>query len=349
MNKHDNAANLAPDVTAEQVFEFLPSQATLEQAKTFLAARNVSFSGGSWDFMINERIKPALENGTVSLLEMVGFLAEAEEHGKQHVLLYKIGKSEQTRIFDLSRVKKICATEVRFPKFNSRSIVGVPESPTISEVRNEGTTIVIKVIEKRYVKDESSYREWEEDGQLFTSVNTRPYRAANVVRIHSDGLCEVRIHSHMDAYDYEVEARALLANLEPLIDSTKFSSYSLRNARHYVCDPKHRSKAMETFDLKHTEHLDLAEGRLRPSISGHGTSMLNNSSLTAAMDAFQVTEGTVHRAGLNVRPCKDLRRGINLGLSGADNEFFLTAKVTRSEYEYILQEILNALKAMRLK
>jgi hypothetical protein len=50
-----------------------------------------------------------------------------------------------------------------------------------------------------------------------------------------------------------------------------------------------------------------------------------------------------------VRPCKELRRGINLGLSGADNEFFLTAKITKSEYEYILKSILNALTAMNPK
>ncbi|MCG3268222.1 hypothetical protein [Yoonia sp. I 8.24] len=349
MNRHASAASLASDVTAEQIFKFLPSQATLEQAKTFLAKRSISFSAGSWDFMINERLKPALKDGTVSLLEVAGFLAEAEEHGKQHVLLYRIGKSEVARILDTNYLRAICATESRFPPFNSRSIVGVPESPTISEVRTEGTTIVIKVIEKRYVRDESSYREWEKDGQLFTSVDTRPYRAANVVRIHSDGLCEVRIHSHMDAYDYGVEARALLTNLEPLIDSKKFSSYSLQDAKQYVCDPKHRKKAMEAFDVKHTEHLDLAEGRLRPSISGYGTSMLNSSSLTAAIDAFHVTEGTVHRAGLTVRSCKGLRRNINLGLSGEDNEFFLTAKVTKSEYEYVLQTILGAMKAMKLK
>jgi hypothetical protein len=298
LNKQDNAANLASDVSAEQIFELLPSQATLEQAKTFLAARNVSFSSGSWDFMINQRMKPALQYGTISLSELAVFLSESEEHGKQHVLLYKISKRELKRILDPNHLKHICSTESRFPRFNIRSIVDVPENPVISEVRTEGTTIVIKVVEKRLVKDESSYREWEKNGQLFTSVNTRPYRAANVVRIHQDGLCEVRIHSHMDAYDYDVEARALLSNLEPLIDSTKFTSYSLRDARHYVCDPAHRASAMQAFDLKHTEHLDLADGRLRPSISGPGSSMLNNPSLTASIDAFQKAAGTVHRAGL---------------------------------------------------
>lgn len=349
MNKQYDIANLASDVSAQQIFEFLPSQATLEQAKTFLAARNVSFSSGSWDFMINQRMKPALKDGTISLPDLAGFLSETEEHGKQHVLLYKIRNQELKRILDTSYLEHFCATEDRFPSFNTRSIVGVPEKPVISEVRTDGKAIVIKVVEKRLVRDESSYREWEENGQLFTSVNTRPYRAANVVRIHPDGLCEVRIHSHMDAYDYDVEARALLSNLEPLIDSTKFTSYSLRDARHYVCDPAHRASAMKTFDLKHTEHLDLADGRLRPSISGPGSSMLSNNSLTASMDAFQEAEGTVHRAGLNVRACSELRRGINLSLSGADNEFFLTAKITKSEYEYILQSILNALKAMSPK
>ena len=153
----------------------------------------------------------------------------------------------------------------------------------------------------------------------------------------------------MDAYEYEIEARGLLNSLDPLIAASVCNPYSLRGARHYVCDPKQRKSAMEVLDLKHTEHLDLTDGRLRPSVSGPGFSMLTNTAITEAMDAFQRSEGTVQRAGLNVRPGKFLRRGLNLGLSGADNEFFLTAKITRAEYEYVLETVLEAIDAMASK
>lgn len=300
--------------------------------------------------MINHRLKPALESGSISLLELADFLAASEEHGRQHVLLYKISTKETKRLFETDHITETCNSDPKFPRTNSRSIVDVPDQPTVAEVREDTVSglnsIVIKTVEKRYIRDEGSYKEWEQDGKLYTSVDTRPYRAANIVRIRSDGLCEVRIHSHMDSYDYEIEARALLSSLEPLLDASKFQPYSLRDARHFVCEPKHRTDAMRIFDLKHTEHLDLTDGRLRPSVSGFGGSMLKNPSLTAAMDAFQRSDGTVHRAGLNVRPNGELRRGLNLGLSGADNEFFLTAKVTQSEYEYVLGTILYALKAM---
>jgi len=350
LNKHSDLPHLSEDVTAEQIFKFLPSQATLEQVRAFLSAREMSFSGGSWDFMINQRLKPALNQGKITLPELVEFLSSAEEHGKQHVLLYQANKVEINRLFNTNHVKSTCLDNEEFPLLDSRSFIGIPKLPMVSEVRKETVkgeaAIVIKVVERRHVRDESSFKEWEEDGKLFTSVDTKPYRAANVVRIRKNGLCEVRIFSHMDAFEYEIEARALLNSLSPLVESSNFKSYSLRQARHYVCDPSHRATVAKIFDLKHTDHLDLANGRLRPSVSGFGNSMLDNPSVTAAMDAFQSSEGTVHKAGMNVRPNGVLRRGLNLGLSGADNEFFLTSKVTRDEYEYVFQSLLDALAAM---
>ncbi|AUQ48376.1 hypothetical protein PhaeoP83_00052 [Phaeobacter inhibens] len=353
MNKHSELPQLSEDVTAEQIFEILPSQATLEQTKAFLSERKMSFSGGSWQFMINQRLKPALEQKKITLPELMNFLSSAEEHGKQHVLLYKANKTEVSRIFNTNHIESTCFDSEELPPFNSRSFVGIPKLPTVSEVRKDfigsEEAIVIKIVEKRHIRDESSFKEWEQDGKLFTSVDTKPYRAANIVRISESGLCEVRIFSHMDAFEYETEARALLNSLSPLIEGSNFKPYSLRQARHYVCDPKHRASVAKVFDLKHTDHLDLANGRIRPSVSGFGNSMLDNPTVTAAMDAFQSSEGTVHKAGLNVRPNGVLRRGLNLGLSGADNEFFLTSKVTREEYEYVFRSLLDAVASMAEK
>lgn len=353
MNNPETFPDTFSEIDADKIFSILPSQSTLEQAKTFLAARNLSFSAGSWGFMIDQRLKPAINDGQLSLIDIANFLAEAEEHGKQHVLLYKLKPHLIEKIFSNQYLASVCNETARFPAFNSRRVVDIPNDPTIAEIRKDSLhkeeTLLIKRIERRYVRDENSYREWEEGGKLYTSVDTQPYRAANVVRIRKSGLCEVRIHSHMDSYQYEIEAIGLLNALDPLIDASMFNPYSLRDARHYVCHPNHRKKAIEVFDLKHTEHLDLSDGRLRPSVSGPGTSMLRNTAVTDAMDAFQKSEGTVQRAGLTVRPGRDLRRGLNLGLSGADNEFFLTAKVTRAEYEYVLQTILDAIEAMSTK
>ena len=303
--------------------------------------------------MINNRLRPALDAGEITLMELADFLASAEEHGKQHVLLYSLRKNDTDRLFKPGYISSVCASEARFPDFNSRSIISIPNNPTIAEIRSDSVAgeeaIIVKVIEKRHVRDENSYKEWEEAGKLYTSVDTRPYRAANVVRIRRSGLCEVRIHSHMNAYEYDIEARALLNSLDPLVHSAKLSPNSLHDARQFVCEPTHRKKAMGMYDVKHTEHLDMSNGRLRPSISGAGASMLSNPGLVGAMDAYQKANATVHRAGLTVRAGMTLRRGLNLGLSGADNEFFLTAKVTRDEYEFVLETLLDAVETMATK
>lgn len=337
--------------SSDDIFELLPSQATLEQAKIFLASRGLSFSAGSWDFMIKERLRKHLKEGSISVFDLAEFLGECEEHGRQHVLLFKASKKERLRIFSDGFVESICKKEPRFPNFNERSVVKVPSAPTISEVREsivEGQRcFIIKVIEKRHARDEKTYKEWEEGGRLFTSVETQPYRAANIVRIREDGLCEARVFSHADAYAYEIEARALIKLLTPMLDHTEYQNFTLRDARHFVCDPRFRPKAKEIFDLKHTEHLDNSDGRLRPSVSGPGRSMLENDGITKAMDAFGASGSTVHRAGLTLKRREPLNRGLNLGLSGADNEFFLTAQVTKIEYEYVLKTLLSAIEDMK--
>lgn len=67
MNVTVSPLQLIEDVTAEQIFKLLPSQATLEQARLFLAGRGLSFSAQSWAAMIDQRLKPALNRNEISL------------------------------------------------------------------------------------------------------------------------------------------------------------------------------------------------------------------------------------------------------------------------------------------
>ena len=350
MDKQISTVKLDESVTIETVLTLLPSQATLEQVKTFLASKGLSFSAGNWETMIDQKLRPAYSAGKISLNEFADFLASVEEHGKQHVLLYKCNAKLLNSLFATDHVKQVCNTESRFPMINVRSIVDMPSTPTIVEVRNDvtkrGNAIVAKVVEKRHLLQESTRKEWEENGRLMTSVETRPYRAANVVRICEDGICEIRIHSHSDAYAYEMEATVLVNSLEPLIGYSDLVSMSLLDARNFAVDPRFRTEAKRLFDLRHTEYLDLADGRLRSSVGGMSQSMLDNVAVTSAIDAFQKEDSSVHRAGLRLKKVEGLRRGLNLGLSGADNEFFLTAKVTTEEYETVLNLLLTCMTKM---
>lgn len=247
-------------------------------------------------------------------------------------------------------MQSLCAQEDRFPALNTRSIIDIPAQPIIAEVRLVGSTddqqIIIKYIEQRYIRKEDTFKEWKQDGKILTSYDLVPYRAANVVRISRSGLCEVRIHSHSEAFDYESEALAQLENLAPLLSKSEFRPFSLAKARKFLCDAAHRKDAREIFELRHTEHFDLGDGRLRTSVGGLSSSMLDNKAVTDAIDAFQKSESTVHRAGFSLKECREIQRRININLSGGDNEFFMSAKVTRSEYEYALHQILACSKKM---
>lgn len=337
------------NVEIDDVFSLIPSQATLEQARDFLRRRNLEYSAGSWSDMISRRLQPKYEEKKISKAELVNFLCDAEEFGNQHVLLYQAPLVSIQDWLNESNLRSRLASDHIFPALNERNVIDLPSANVIAEVRKDqsifGECLVVKQIERRYVRMLETTEEWAEGEYLHSRVKTEPYRAANIVRVHPNGICEVRIHSNSDNSSYDLAARGLLRAIGPLVDFDKLKEFSLEKVRAYIWEPKHREEAKSRFSLRSSEHLDGKDGRLRPSSSSRTVSMLDNDDLVRALDAYSGS-ASVHRANLTLKPIEELKRGLNVNLTGADNEFFITAKATREEYEYILATILNAHEAM---
>lgn len=346
-----NNSDNFPNSDLEIILSVLPKQATLEQAREFLKMKGLAHSAGNWPDMIESRFKAYHDSKQLSVDEISNFLGESEEFGKQHVLLYTADKKILNIVFDQGKLKAALLSDRRFPELNKRNIVSLPDKATIVEVVQSagpfGKTITIKIIEKRHHTIPNEAVEYEEDGYLIRKVPTEPYRAANIVRIHENGLCEVRIHSHSQAVDYSIEATGVIRSLAPVINERFLTPFSLEEARSYIWTPAHRDSAKAKFTVRASEHIDGNEGRLRPSISGIDMSMLDNPGLVGAIDSFHNSTASVQRANLFVKPSELLNRPISLNLSGADNEFFLTARINRAEYDHILKVIIASCEAMK--
>ncbi|MCQ1572478.1 hypothetical protein NFO65_17230 [Neorhizobium galegae] len=341
--------NLKNEPNIEAILRHLELQGTLEQARSFLREHNLPFSAGSWEEMRNKRIKPAIQSNSITISDLLGLLAEVEEHGSQHVFLYSLAQNQSiTHLFDHSALQKLLSSEEKFPLLNEQSFVDMPSTPRISEVRQEMhgdiRCLVFKIVERRFLRENSE--EHYETGKIVITFEETPYRAVNIVRIWESGFCEVRIHSHQEALSYGGEAQGVLRSLEPLFTQFTWREYDLANARNGLFDPQRRDENKLLFSLKNANHRNNVGSKLAVSTVRTEASIYDDDSTVASLDTFHLNKDAsgayCDRVNIAVRAAASnglLARDINLIMHGENNEFTLTSRITRSEYEYTLSLI----------
>jgi hypothetical protein len=134
------------------LFPFIQSAGTLEQARLFLKSRNLPFSAGSWKQMVETRLQRNLDDGKLSEADIASFLGTVEEHGRQHVFLYK--SAHVDHLFSMASLRRLLAKSSQLPSLNEPRVAELPELPVISEIREDRRgkerAIVAKVVETRY-------------------------------------------------------------------------------------------------------------------------------------------------------------------------------------------------------
>lgn len=74
------------------IAKLLSETTSLAIVSAFLKERRLAHSAPSWDSMINNRLRPALKSRDISFEDLVELLGSVEEHGRQHVFLYRCSK-----------------------------------------------------------------------------------------------------------------------------------------------------------------------------------------------------------------------------------------------------------------
>jgi len=272
--------------------------------------------------MINRRLKPYLHDKSLKIDEISLLLREIEEHGGQHILLYQLGRNEALGdLFSPGSLEERIEGLPDWPRVGEASFVNLPEKQTIVEVRRDKKgskdSVIVKFVEKRVHKRRKGVE--QDKGDYLVRYSQETYRAVNVVRISADGIAEVRIFSHREATSYGGEAIALLQRTAPLVPVTKWESFPLGKLRNNLLNPKKRNEMKKQFKL----------------------------GLIGSLDLFGEERNASHcdRAAVYILPERANEREIAVVLhgdtNGQPNEVSVGARISRKEYEHILNSVIK--------
>lgn len=332
------------------LFELLRIQGTMDQVARLLRDKGLDHTASSWDDMINRRLKPYLHDKSLKIDEISLLLREIEEHGGQHILLYQLGRNEALGdLFSPGSLEERIEGLPDWPRVGEASFVNLPEKQTIVEVRRDKKgskdSVIVKFVEKRVHKRRKGVE--QDKGDYLVRYSQETYRAVNVVRISADGIAEVRIFSHREATSYGGEAIALLQRTAPLVPVTKWESFPLGKLRNNLLNPKKRNEMKKQFKLRYTQQRDANGNRLQAAVGTMSSDIYESQGLIGSLDLFGEERNASHcdRAAVYILPERANEREIAVVLhgdtNGQPNEVSVGARISRKEYEHILNSVIK--------
>jgi len=324
-----------------RLLNLLKGAATLAIVRQFLKQRGLASTAGSWDEMISDRLAPPLDDGALAVNDVVALLRECEEHGRQHVFLYRLSPGYKPPCSDPARLKAALKALNLLGLLDAPRFLEMPATPQIVDVRMETepkAAVIVKAVERR------EYQEFvgqtSSDGTLTKTYKTLEERAVNVARVRRDGLVEVRIFRQRNSSDYNDPLAGFLRLIKPLIDLAQCEEVSLVKAKTHIWETGPKLSGRIRINQQWARNAFGAENRL---ISQNPSRTLSddNGSLSS-MEAFVHVNGQ-HTAShvtwiLEPGPPEETR---NVALSGQAHEYALGQACTRDQYESILEGILK--------
>ncbi len=325
----------------ELLFKLLQENASLRQVSEFLRARNLPASAGSWDFMIDERLKPALEEEDLTQDDVVELLRVTEEHGRQHVFLYTCPASKAKELMQPDRVRKVLRALDAESLLDKPRLVDQPQSPTLVEVRWDGPadeqSLVVKIVEQRtyqvFVGEEERV-----GGRTIREYQDEKVRAVNLFKLHPDGLLELRIQSHRNTSEYKEDVERFWTLIGALLPGKAFAEVPLSKAKQGLWEKREELKGVVRYS-----GAQLRDSKKTVLTAATGTASANLSEDEGAAKSLdQFLEHDAYCDGSNIWwlpnsgvPSTDL----HVLLSGLINEFAVTMKCSKEDYEYALSQL----------
>jgi hypothetical protein len=333
----------------ELVFKLLQENSTLGQVAQYLKRKGLHYSAGSWDELFGKRVAKALEQKDLTREDLIELIRLSEEHGTQHIFLYTTSQRRARGLINeealASALEKmgLSALEER-PR-----ILDQPSSPTIADVRLEGEgdsqALVAKVVERRTYQrfiDQRSEGEF-----LIRRYRELTVRAVNLFRLRSDGLLELRIFTHENSSDYRSDISKMWTLLSFLFSPSDFKEVPLGKTKAKLWKSRN---ALGTVLRYSDSTLRNALGTaLSASAGDEQSSLFNDPGASNSLDEFLKHKaycdtsnvwwlkggGTRGENDFDALPSKD----VHILLKGAINEFTVTAKCSKQDYEYVLDQL----------
>lgn len=329
--------------TLRRVVELLSEATTLPVVRSFLQERGLPHSAGSWSSFEHDRLRPYLANGRLTEEDIFDLLRLGEEYGKQHIFLYKASPQTAVELLDYSTLQEAARQQGVAHVLDKPDVLSAPEEPTVVDIRLEGgaaddrKALVIKLVEARTSLELVDFQTDERD-RIIKTYQRSVTRGVNVVRLHRDGLLEIRIGSHTTSSRYKEDLKNILELISFVIPIEKFYEIHLHKLKDRLWTDRETLKQYIRYS---DSTLRNGKGTVLKAATGSTEADLyEDTNATSSVKSFLT--GDAYFDGSNIWFRKDangLSREVHVLLSGLPNEFAVPAHCPREDYEHVLGQI----------
>lgn len=334
----------------EQLLDLLEDSSSLSELAVVLKANGIPISG-TWDFLRTQRILPAIANGALPISDLLRLLQDTEEYGNQHIFLYNTKPSVALGLVNENSLKNKLTSLGRNDLLSEPDLLNIAGSRALADARLErgagGRALVLKSVESRvFYKLEDQH---DEKGGRYRIKRYKRHetRAVDVLRVHSDGFSELRIHAHDSSADYSEQVTAAWNFFGHFLSRFQFEDASISKAQQYLWKNRENLRSVLRYS---DSRLRDAKGTVLSAATGtQQDSLFDNEKASKSLDAFWDDETVCDKSNvwwLKMSEEADAvpSRAIHMVMSGSPNEFTLPGRCSRGDYEYVLAQIRKANK-----
>lgn len=324
-----------------QILALLRQTSTKEVLQSFLKVKGIP-STGTWEDLEDKRVVPAVEGNTVSNAELLELLRSAEEHGRQHVFLYRADEGIAQSLMARPRVQAALRSMGLEALLDAPSVLDQPDMASIVDVRwhsaDVDLSLVIKIVETR----EAQFPIGEErspDGKILTKkYELRPERAVSVARLHRDGLLEVRISARSTgSKKYEQDLALFWSRVNGLLEFAPFRPWAFKELKERIAKDAEGLKSKIRFSNSRLRNEQGAVMEI--SSRGFDADLYGDAGASDGMSAFLEHDGYCEGSNFFFIQNETLSKDVHVYLAGLPYEFAIVAGCSKEDYEYVLNEI----------
>jgi len=324
------------------LFSLVEDKCTKDQIEGLLREKGAPLSAATKSDLMARRVMNAVDNlGRVTLDELATLLSQSEEHGKQHVFLYSMTAAVAAQCFDRARIRR-ALTNLGAPTIlDTPRVLDMPANPRFTECRVElapagqDRALVLKRVTRRETRrlvNEGPFGQ----NQYRLIYDVEQSRHVDVVKLHSDGMLEVRLQTYQRP-DYARDAQNIitaLTNATFLPPANQYNRFALVTVRRNLYS---RHVALADEVKFSASRIRTPDGNVIYATTGRPTdNLFDDVSATSSVAAAAVA-GSFDETDVFINGGNDA--WVHVVIRGEPNEFFLTAQSTMSQYNTVLETI----------
>ena len=327
--------------TLGTIFTLLRQVASLKQVQDYLRAKDIHHSAGSWDDLWESRVIPAIKAEKLLASDLMMLLAESEEHGRQHVFLFKATSRTARALMSEESVRRAAHNLGISALLREPKVLDTPDEPTYTDIRweeSEGLSLIIKIVETKVSHEFCDER--VEKGILTKTYRVVSERVVNVVKLRNDGLLQIRVGSRRNSSGgYEESLGRVLKMVQPFLDLSKFRRLSLGNVKNQLWSNRDTLGHLVRYSdatLKNDQGT-----MLRAATGTKEANLHDDQGASDGLAAFMKHEAYCDSSNIFFHPQDGgiPSKEIHVLMRGMDNEFALTVHCPKVDYEYVLRQI----------